>query len=249
MKYDVFNVGDNNVEQSHDIRLLRKEIFRNRGFDRDKALLYDWFCREREVYLSGLIVANINSLRYDNAQYKSCVFELLNDGYSVDKNYCDREYGLDEIGMTLDSLYLNDSLVLVKHEAYKRELCNDPNVSQEVKDWFKSSKKITPKDCSPISKDAIEALKEVSQLPTDERYRVDPSMLKKEDTMHSRETISEQIARMGKHKHTMVPIFNNLPMALDKTFVSIFRCSECGYTEKYTMNLMNGIFTWEEIKC
>ena len=56
-------------------------------------------------------------------------------------------------------------------------------------------------------------------------------------------------AQKGKHKHTMVPIFNNLPMALDKTFVSIFRCSECGYTEKYTMNLMNGMFTWEEIKC
>ena len=56
-------------------------------------------------------------------------------------------------------------------------------------------------------------------------------------------------AQKGKHKHTMVPIFNNLPMALDKTFVSIFRCSECGYTEKYTMNLMNGIFTLEEIKC
>ena len=56
-------------------------------------------------------------------------------------------------------------------------------------------------------------------------------------------------AQKGKHKHMMVPIFNNLPMALDKTFVSIFRCSECGYTEKYTMNLMNGIFTLEEIKC
>ena len=56
-------------------------------------------------------------------------------------------------------------------------------------------------------------------------------------------------AQKGKHKHTMVPIFTNQPNALDKTFVSIFRCSECGYTEKYTMNLMNGIFTWEEIKC
>ena len=56
-------------------------------------------------------------------------------------------------------------------------------------------------------------------------------------------------AQKGKHKHTMVSIFTNLPMALDKTFVSIFRCSECGYTEKYTMNLMNGIFTLEEIKC
>ena len=56
-------------------------------------------------------------------------------------------------------------------------------------------------------------------------------------------------AQKGKHKHTMVPIFTNLPMALDKTFVSICRCSECGYTEKYTMNLINGIFTLEEIKC
>lgn len=56
-------------------------------------------------------------------------------------------------------------------------------------------------------------------------------------------------AQKNIHRHTMVPIFNNLPMALDNTFVSIFRCSECGYTEKYTMNLMNGIFTLEEIKC
>lgn len=249
MKYDIFNVGNSSVEQNHDIRLLREEIFNNRGFDRDKALLYDWFCREREVYANRTIIANSETLRYINKQYRDSIFELLNNEYSVDIYSFDRKYELSEIGKILDSVYLNDSLVLVDHEAYKRELCNDQRISQEVKDWFKKSKKVHNKDCPPISKDAKEALREVSQLPTDERYRVDPSMLKKEDPMHSGWTISEQIASMGKHKHTMVPIFNNLPMALDKTFVSICRCSECGYTEKYTMNLMNGIFTWEEIKC
>ena len=125
----------------------------------------------------------------------------------------------------------NDSrLMFVKPAAYRRVFNEIRNSLQHASDDLLENP-ITPTEAYPISKDAKEALKEVSQLPTDERYMVDPSILK------------------NIHRHTMVPIFNNLPMALHKTFVSIFRCSECGYTEKYTMNLMNGVFTLEEIKC
>ena len=244
MKYNVFEPND----ELPFVAKFRNRLLKYSIFDDEARIAYDWFCT---------CVNNCPTIG-DTGIMNSAdkIIHFIEMGYRIEPENREiiQKYASDEISGALVSEYNDQRLYFIIPDAYESiHMETKHNLllnSRSSKDFLKLLKNpLTPTEAYPISKDAKEALKEVSQLPTDERYRVDPSMLKKEDTTHSRETISEQIARMGKHKHTMVPIFTNLPIALDKTFVSICRCSECGYTEKYTMNLMNGNFTWEEIKC
>ena len=219
MKYNVFEPKDELLV----IADFRKRLFEFPLFDLEANAAYNWF----HTCIDNCPIGDRIVMDYANK-----IIDYIKNGYKVEleNNQFFTKYSSEDIAGAIMSGYNDSRLMFVKPAAYRRVFNEIRNSLQHASDDLLENP-ITPTEAYPISKDAKEALKEVSQLPTDERYRVDPSILK------------------NIHRHTMVPIFNNLPMALHNTFVSILRCSECGYTEKYTMNLMNGVFTLEEIKC
>ena len=221
MKYNVFEPKD----ELPFVANFRNMLLKHSIFDDEARIAYDWLC----VCIDN---APNGCMDYEIVSYADKIIHYIEIGFRVDidSNQFFTKYSSEDIAGAIVSGYNDSRLMFVNPAAYRRVFNEIRNQLQHASDDLLEYP-ITPTEAYLISKDAKEALKEVSQLPTDERYMVDPSILK------------------NIHRHTMVPIFNNLPMALDKTFVSIFRCSECGYTEKYTMNLMNGIFTLEEIKC
>ena len=221
MKYNVFEPKD----ELPFVANFRNMLLKHSIFDDEARIAYDWLC----VCIDN---APNGCMDYEIVSYADKIIHYIEIGYRVDidSNQFFVKYRPDDLICVIASRHNDSRIIFLKQDAYRRVFNEIRNQLQHASDDLLKNP-ITPTEAYPISKDANEALKELSQLPTDERYRVDPSILK------------------NIHRHTMVPIFNNLPMALDKTFVSIFRCSECGYTEKYTINLMDGIFSWEEIKC